>query len=279
MITDLRNDRYDQLPREKQQQLARKARSGDQEAYVQLCESNVRYAMKRVHRYRWANVPEQDLEGAALLGLCLGLREYDPDRHKRPIGYVKSRIRDQIRKCIRKHGRTVRLPHHQRVRLRKIDRAREELRQELYRAPKASEIAGEIDGLTTEQVVDALRRRYPSDSMDELFQEDDDANGRTYLDVMRDADVPMPDVEYESEELNTIIDRLLGYLPDRQGKIIRLMLGANVDRTSGQQKGHLVLPSDIAEHFDVGLPRVQQLKREALRTLQEWAEQLNLSPA
>lgn len=279
MIADIREDRYDHRSAEEQQRLARKARRGDQEAYVQLCESNIRYAMKRVHRYKWANVPEKDLEGAALLGLCLGLREYDPDRHERPIAYVKNRIQDQIRKCIRKHGRTVRLPHHQRVRLRKIDRARENLRQELYRAPKASEIAGEIDGLNTEQVVDALRRRYPSDSMDELFQEDDDASDRTYLDIFRDSGVPMPDAEYEEEELHHIIDRLLGYLPDRQGKIIRLMLGANVDRGSGKQKGHLVLPNDIAEHFDVGLPRIQQLKRKALRTLQEWAQQLNLSAA
>ena len=85
MLADLDTD-FEEYSREEQQSLAHAARAGDQGAFESLCRSNIAYAVHTANGWRKTGVSIEDLEGAALLGLVVGMREYDPEKHARPSG-------------------------------------------------------------------------------------------------------------------------------------------------------------------------------------------------
>src|SRR6187455_283287 len=121
--------------------LARRIRSGDQDALQELVKRNLRFVISVAKKYQNRGLPLIDLIGEGNVGLLTAARKFDPDQGVKFISYAVWWIRQAILASLARHGRTVRVPLNRTADLSKIVRTAEALRQELKREPTPEEIA------------------------------------------------------------------------------------------------------------------------------------------
>ena len=73
-------DSYPIYSGEDQVELARKAKQGDYKSRDKLINSNLRFVITCAKKYVGQGVPLVDLIQAGLLGLCMSVDNYDPDK-------------------------------------------------------------------------------------------------------------------------------------------------------------------------------------------------------
>ena len=131
--------------------LARRIRSGDQDALQELVKRNLRFVISVAKKYQNRGMALTDLIGEGNLGLMTAARKFDPEQGVKFISYAVWWIRQSILAALARHGRTVRVPLNRTADLSRIVRTAEALRQERGREPTPEEIAG-VTGLSVEVV-------------------------------------------------------------------------------------------------------------------------------
>ena len=149
-------------------------------------------------------------------------------------------------------------------------RSREKLRQKLNRPPNARELAEEV-GEEPAKVWEVLKYENGTESLYAPYEGSDDEGseeGGALLDLMHQTAFALPDVETAEKDLAVLLERLLGLLPERQMRIIRLFAGV------GCSEG--MSAASVSNHVDVGKARCRQLRDEGLDRLRSWVENPNL---
>src|SRR6187397_1524398 len=135
--------------------LARRIRSGDQDALQELVKRNLRFVISVAKKYQNRGLPLIDLIGEGNVGLLTAARKFDPDQGVKFISYAVWWIRQAILSALANQGRSVRVPLNRASDLAKIFRERERLKQELRRDPSPQELS-EATGLSPE-IVESLQ--------------------------------------------------------------------------------------------------------------------------
>lgn len=154
------------LTKEEEIALARRAKTGDQQALDALVRHNLRFVVSVAKQYSKSGVPFEDLVNEGNLGLIRGARRFDVDRGFRFISYAVWWIRQAILQYLGEHARTVRLPLNKSAVLNRITRESQRLGQELGRDPSTDEIAKRV-GVTPLVVEQALEMPTKHFSLDE----------------------------------------------------------------------------------------------------------------
>jgi RNA polymerase sigma-32 factor len=97
------------LDREKERELARRWKVGDERAGAQLIEGCLPFVVSIALEYRRWNVPLEDIIQQGNLGLLKAARKFDPDRQCRLATYAAYWIRAEIREYVVRAFRVVRL--------------------------------------------------------------------------------------------------------------------------------------------------------------------------
>jgi RNA polymerase primary sigma factor len=237
--------------------IARRVRTGDEEAMQELVKRNLRFVISVAKKYQNRGMALTDLIGEGNVGLLTAARKFDPDQSVKFISYAVWWIRQAILASLARQGRTVRVPLNRTADLSRIIRTAETLRQELRREPTPEEIAA-ATGLSLD-VVQSLAALNTADvRLDAPLDPEGERSliDRFVADEQGDAETQAMD-KFLSEE----IDRALDTLAPRDAKVLRLYFGLDGGREHTLE--------EIGGMLGVTRERVRQLRDRALKRLKE----------
>ena len=247
--------KYEPLSPEKEVELALRVKAGERQALKELTEANLRFVVSVAKDYQGQGLPLTDLINEGNLGLIKAAERFDESRGFKFISYAVWWIRQSVLQALAEHSRIVRLPLNRVGTISKINKASAKLEQEFERAPRADELAHQLDMKITE-VNDAQRIARRHHSLDTPFS-DDEKN--SLLDVISDTNIDDPDKELHMSSLEKEVRNSLDSLKDREKDVIKMYFG--IDRE------YALTLNEIGEEFGLTRERVRQIKEKAIRRL------------
>ncbi|NMB45166.1 MAG: SigB/SigF/SigG family RNA polymerase sigma factor [Firmicutes bacterium] len=224
--------------------LLAKSQAGDAAARERLIESNLRLAMSIAQRFSGRGDIE-DIFQVACIGLVKAIDQFDLSFEVRFSTYAVPLIIGEIRRLLRDEG-PVKLTRTVRERAAAAIRTREELQQQLGRAPTPVEI-GEVLGIEREDVVEALEAITPVASIHEVIHED---GGTPVLLQDKIGIDPESDAWVENYALKQACDQLppreraivlLRFLQERTQNEVADLLGISQGQVSRLEKRTMLL--------------------------------------
>jgi len=235
--------------------LAKRIKSGDQNALDQLIKANLRFVVSVAKQYQNQGLSLPDLINEGNLGLIKAAQRYDETRGFKFISYGVWWIRQSILQALAEHSRIVRLPLNKIGSISRINKTFSKLEQEFQREPSCDEIASQLD-TTVDIINQALEISSHHVSMDApVF---DDEVGSLY-DLLINEDSLNPDCGLMNNSLCQEIERTLATLSSREADIIRHFYGLNGVRQHSLE--------EIATKFSLTRERVRQIKEKTLKKM------------
>ena len=247
--------RFEPLIPAREVELAILVKQGNRLALKELTEANLRFVVSVAKDYQGQGLPLTDLINEGNLGLIKAAERFDETRGFKFISYAVWWIRQSILQALAEHSRIVRLPLNRVGTISKINKAAERLEQEYERAPRADELAKQLE-MKPNEVNDAQRISRRHHSLDTPFS-DEDKN--CLLDVIPDASTEEPDQELQMDSLQEEVAAALDTLKEREREVIRMYFGIS--------HSYALTLNEIGEEFGLTRERVRQIKEKAIRRL------------
>jgi RNA polymerase primary sigma factor len=246
-----------------ERELARLKDEGDEGARRKLIESNLRLVMSITRNYTRADVALLDLIQEGNLGLMRAVDKFDWTMGFKLSTYATWWIRQAVQRALAEQSRTIRLPVHIADQVRRVQRARRTLGQELSRDPTLDEIAAETE-LTPKRVHELLEL-----VQDHLSLETPVGDGESVMsDLIEDTNAAGPEAETALRLRSTELARALAQLKPRLQRVLILRYG--LDGTNGRTL------EQVGVELGITRERVRQLETRALRELRNVAPSLEL---
>ncbi len=236
--------------------LARKIKSGDNEALKKLVKANLRFVVSVAKQYQNQGITLPDLINEGNLGLMKAAQRFDETRGFKFISYAVWWIRQAILQALAEQSRIVRLPVNKIGSINRINRAFARLEQTYEREPSSQEIADMLE-MIPEDVKEALKTNGRTVSMDAPISSEED---NTMYDVIPSNDAPSPDKNLINESLAYEIERALCTLSPREAKVLKLYFGLGMK--------HPYTLEEIGEELSLTRERVRQIKEKAIKRIQ-----------
>jgi RNA polymerase primary sigma factor len=212
---------YPLIDREREADLARRIRCGEETALEALVRSNLRFVVSVAKRYQNQGVSLADLINEGNIGLMRAAQKFDETKGIKFISYAVWWIRQAILQALAEQSRIVRVPLSRAGTLHRIGKRSSLLTQELGREPTLVEIAEELE-LPEEEIKHTLAMAQTHLSLDAPLVPGEEGQ---LLDYVCDNFSPGPDEELYSQALSRSIEDALGTLSEREAKVLRLYFG------------------------------------------------------
>jgi len=246
------------LTADEEADLARKIRTGDQEALNRLTQGNLRFVVSVAKQYQNQGLSLSDLINEGNVGLMKAGKRFDETKGFKFISYAVWWIRQSILQAIVEHSRIVRLPLNKVGSYNKVNQAFVTFVQANEREPTHEELA-EILDLTPKEIGNMLKNNGRHISFDApLSGEDGDA---TMLDTISSGSDMSPDGDLMEESLKGEVQQSLSILSPREVEVLSSYYGLN---------NHQALTlEEIGDLYDLTRERVRQIKERAIRRLRK----------
>jgi RNA polymerase primary sigma factor len=246
-----------------ERELARLKDEGDEGARRKLVESNLRLVMSITRNYTRADVALLDLIQEGNLGLMRAVDKFDWTMGFKLSTYATWWIRQAVQRALAEQSRTIRLPVHIADQVRRVQRARRTLGQELGRDPTFEEIAAETE-LTPKRVHELLEL-----VQDHVSLETPVGDGESVMsDLIEDPNAEGPEAATALRLRSSELARALAQLKPRLQRVLILRYG--LDGTNGRTL------EQVGVELGITRERVRQLETRALRELRHVAPALEL---
>lgn len=260
-IADIRP--YQRLSAQEEMTLAIACAKGNMDAVRKMVSCNLPLVISIAREYTGRGVPLLDLIQEGSIGLLVAAKKFEPARQLRFSTYATKWVRQRITRCIMNHSGLIRVPLRAAERIRKIQTAQNQLRQELEYEPDARMIAQRA-GMTVEKVEEYLELLPTICSLDTPAGDSED----TLLMLLEDVHAPQPQEELVRKELEISVSQLLGQLTPRQMEVIRLRFGF--------ADGTCYSFEQIGKRLEISKERARQVESEALKKLKKRSKGLGL---
>jgi RNA polymerase sigma-B factor len=207
-------------------------------------------------RFRNRGEPLDDLVQVARMGLIHAVNRFDADNGADFLAFAVPTVMGEVRRYFRDHGWSVKVPRRLKDLGSQLKRAREELTQQLGRAPTATEIADHL-AIDREEVVQAqiAQSAYTTASSDAPGVGAGDDERPSLIDSFGAVDANLDKVI----DLETVRPLLMA-LPERQQTVLKLRFFENMTQTQ------------IAERLGISQMHVSRLLARSLATVRERAQ-------
>ena len=243
------------LSAEKEVELAKRIRKGDQQALEELIKANLRFVVSVSKQYQNQGLSLPDLINEGNLGLIKAAQRFDETRGFKFISYAVWWIRQSILQALAEQARIVRLPLNKIGSINKINKTFSKLEQEFQREPTPEEVATILE-TSAEMVEEAMKVSNHHISMDAPLRDEDD---NSMYDVMLNDESPSPDNGLITNSLRKEIERTLATLEEREAEILKYYFGLN-----GYRQHTL---EEIGDIFALTRERVRQIKEKSIKKL------------
>jgi RNA polymerase primary sigma factor len=244
------------LSAEEEKELWRKYKlEGDKEALKKILESNLKFVVNYVKRFRGMGLSFEDLINEGNLALIEAALRFDPSRNVRFISYAVWWIRQAIINAFARDKRIFSLPVKHAYLWRKLSKKEEELEELLERKPTTEELASEL-------------KRSP-EKIEELISVADE---RLQFNIESETSSEPPFVISSSEDsdvekilmkesFNKLMNELLSNLKEREAEVLKMRYGIEDGKPKTLQ--------EISEKMGISKERVRQIEKRAMEKLRE----------
>lgn len=237
---------------EKEVELARLIKKGNQKAISQLVNSNLRFVISVAKQYAGRGMSVEDLVSEGNIGLIKAAQKWDETRGIKFISYAVWWIRQSILQSLSDNSRSIRLPLNQINALNKINSTISKLEQDLQRIPTSSELS-ELLNIDEKKIELSLKSSNKVSSLDMLISTEGDL---TLLDTIS-SDSNTDDLVNQSD-MNSNLIFLISKLSEREQIIIKSLFGIGL---------YTKTISEVSMDLHLTPERVRQIKNLAIKKL------------
>lgn len=246
--------KFPPLTEEEEKRVGARAREGDLEAMRRLIESNLKFVVSYVKKYRGMGLGLLDLVNEGNVGLIEAAKRFDPTRNVRFISYAVWWIRQAVLHSLSQYSRIYNIPQKLSDRISAMKRKTAELKAELGREPTRAEVARRM-GISEEDADDLAVLAEKNVSLSDRLSDD----GLEVED--RISDDVSPPVEYLiiKSSVQQQIRAMIGELDEKEAVVLKLRFGLDDDRPRTLQ--------EIGNEMGLTRERIRQIEQKAMRKL------------
>jgi RNA polymerase primary sigma factor len=242
------------LTQEDEKRLGNRIQKGDNNAVRELIESNLKFVVSYVKKYRGMGIGMFDLINEGNLGLIEAAKRFDPDRNVKFISYAVWWIRQAIIHALTRYSRAYHLPQKLSAKISDMKRKVAVLKTELSREPTREEIAKKM-GIQKDEVEDLQILNGKDVSLSDKYYEE----GVEIEDRIQDDLTPSVEYQIIKNSIQQQIREMLGELDDKEANVIKLRFGLDDDKARTLQ--------EIGDMLNLSRERIRQIEQKAMRKL------------
>jgi RNA polymerase primary sigma factor len=244
------------LTRKEEQELARSAKGGDEEAKRRIVASNLRFVVRVARNYRNQGVSLMDLISEGNLGLMRAADKFDVDKGYHFITYAVWWIKQSILKAIAVKSGLIRLPLNRATQLAQLKRLTEDLSRE-ERGEMSIYEAADMLGMDHAFARELLQVQTDYVSLDAPLA--DEWDGARFGDVLEDDLSDPPDEIAINQTLQSEIRNVLSTLSDKESEILCCRFGLDGSKPLSLK--------EIGKRFNLTKERIRQIEKRTLEKL------------
>ncbi len=247
------------LSREKEIELAIKAKQGDKKALDKLVTANLKFVVKVAARYQNRGLTLSELISEGNMGLIKAIEKFDPERHNKLISYAVWWIKQKILFALAEKTTVIRMPLGKANIANKIKLARDKVFSETGHKASIEEIS-KMTHLNKKAIDKISKQKIKTFSLDNSSFTKRHEKVSLH-DFLEDSEILDPKTLYYRDKVKGSIEESISKLPPREAYIVKQYFGLEGDKSKNF--------AQIGEELGLSRERVRQIQKKALQKILE----------